>query len=157
MILLEKSRLFLWMLLLCSASFAYGATDSTSTKHPKDNRTVAEMTAKGNKVFVTANHMYSKLHMQEYLREWGYWEVVDKREDADFILQVISDEITVSEHKAYAVINEPVSGKARYKTGSVNTLASISFHGRKAVIRRLFRWIKDTIEEGEKYNDRVMY
>ena len=149
------TSLKLYFLLLIS--FFYTNTLYSQGKNKKDNLTVAEMTAQGNKVFVTANHQYTKEHAVRYLEEWGYWTVVKKREQADFVLQIISEPIMVSEHKAYAIINEPVSGKARYRTGTVNTIASISYHGRKAVVRRLIDLIRDTIEEAEGPNARVLY
>lgn len=134
-------HLFLLLVLQLSSLLTY-AQDNTLS--------VAEMTAEGNKVYITANHEYTKLHAIHYLKEWGYWRVVEDRKDADFVLQIISKPLMTSEHKAYAVINEPLSGKARYRTGTVNTMGSITFHGRKAVVRRLITlMLRDEIEKVE--------
>lgn len=106
---------------------------------------MSELIPYGSKVYVTANHKYSKEHLIRYLEEWGYFKIVEKREDSDFTIQVFSEQAMASEHRAYAIINESTSGKVLHKTKWVDTFGSISYHGRKAVMRRLYKLLQKTV------------
>ena len=127
-----KQLIFLFLLLLSVPGYC-------------QEEKLSETMPAGSKVYVTANHKYSKLHLIRYLEEWGYWKIVEEREESDFVIQVFSEQTMTSEHRAYAIINEAKSGKAIHKTRKVDTFGTISYHGRKAVMRRLYKLLQKTV------------
>src|SRR5690606_38798911 len=125
-----KQFIFLFLLLLSLAGYCQEDLSGTMPR--------------GSNVYVTANHKYSKLHLIRYLEEWGYWKIVDNREESDYVIEVYSEPTMASEHRAYAIINEVKSGKVIHKTRKVDTFGSVSYHGRKAVMRRLYKLLQKT-------------
>lgn len=104
----------------------------------KDKEKFFEMTKPGNKVYITSENEPLAIHAKKELRSY-HWKIVDKLEDADFVLYIDDSRIMVSEMSARIVYIDPKTERPFYKTHAVNTLARFSYHAKKGVVRKLIR------------------
>ncbi len=120
-------------------------TSSAQAQEVYNQERLKQVTKEGTKVYVSANKDNAEAHTKEVLRNWGHWEVVDNKGDADIIFKVKSNQVFMSENVASAVIYDAKTGEKLYKTKNVNTFGRISYHSRKAVIKKLVRKVKNKL------------
>ena len=87
---------------------------------------------RGNKAFVVSIDNGAIIHGQDALRGWGYWQVVDKQDDADIIVNFkihhiamgmgidFKGYIEVSDAKTHKVLLETESLDSSFKGGGFN-------------------------------------
>lgn len=140
---MKKTILLLLLQLFTVSLFAQedDEFEETTVSYKHNNDVCYRLTKEGAKVYVEANTEATEIHTQNLLDRWGFWEVVSSKKKADFIMRVKSKG-GMSEYMAYAVLIDKQTGKVFYKTPLVNTFGRISFHGKKAVIKKVIRKIK---------------
>lgn len=132
---------------------AFSQEDFPEEKDYVHNREVCSLlTQKGSKIYVEANNDATEIHAQNILEKWGFWNVVSKKSGADIVMRIKSKG-AISEYMAYAVFIDNKTGSVFYKTPLVNTFGRISFHGKKAVIKKVVRNMKHHLSKHQDYDE----
>ncbi len=76
--------------------------------HTKETRTVKELLAKGNKVFIQCKDNGGSIHTHDALSTWNYWEITESIEKCDFILNM--DISLKGKAEAHITILSPIDG-----------------------------------------------
>lgn len=97
-----------------------------------------ELTKKGNNVFVISDVENVDIHARESLKKWNYWNVVDNRDNADFILDFVLS-FTWPDYYGFVRFVDPETGKAFYISGRVNTVMSWDFNTKRAVVNKIIK------------------
>lgn len=103
-------------------------------------QTVSPLLKRDAKVFVVSLDKGAVIHGQDALREWNYWKVVDKQDDADIIVNFKIHRVFSYSFKGYAEVSNAKTHDVLLKTKSYNTtwkLNNHSFNGKKVVVNRL--------------------
>lgn len=83
-------------------------------------------------------------HGNDDLNYWGYWRVVDRKEDADYVVDYKIERIGTHSFKGYVQIKDARSNAVVFATRSVNTVMSMrGFNHKLTIIRRLTEMIKE--------------
>lgn len=97
-----------------------------------------ELTKMGNKVYLDCDYPNAKKHASKYIQNWGYWNIIEKREDADFILKLVLKR-KWPDYGGYAQFIDPKSNIVIKETNKVNTVMSMSFNIEKAGVKKIIR------------------
>jgi hypothetical protein len=96
------------------------------------------LSKKGNKVFLESEVPNATIHATNYIRNWGYWIVTDKRSDADFILKFVLIK-SWPDYFGLAQFIDTKTNKIYYQTKKVSTEWNMDFNSKRGVIDKIFR------------------
>lgn len=121
---------FLLISIICSMSL-YGQNPKNS-----DLPYFHELTKTGNKVFLECDVPNSLIHASNYLNKWGYWNIVTKKEDANFVLK-FTLVLAWPDYIGFAQFIDPKSNEILKETKRVNTIMSMDFNTKRGVIKKI--------------------
>ncbi len=99
----------------------------------------SQLTKAKNKVFIEATDKNVIIHATKALGAWGYWIITDKKEEADFILNFSYQFTGLGDVFGYAEFVNPENGNVLKTTKEVNSMMSMDFNAKRAVINKLVK------------------
>jgi len=119
-----------------------GEIETYNKKKPNLNSENTEdlfvlLTKKGNKVYVDSKNRNAIIHARSELQIWGYWIIVDRKEDADFILNFNIRFGGLGDAFGNANFVDPKTNKILKSTKQENTITSWDINPKRGVIIRI--------------------
>lgn len=122
--------------------------DNTTTSSEKPPVSNTNLLKRGNKVFVVAPDKGAVTHGNEELNYWGYWQVVDKKEDADIVVNYRIKRIHTYKFKGYADVEDAKTGKVILTTKKANTTWSMKGYNHKVtIVGHLTKILREEIDK----------
>lgn len=122
---MKRTILTIALALLCGCSFGQQSPEN--------------LIKEGNKVYVTGRDKADTKRLKQKLQDFGYWVVVDKKSEADFIANIVGHHAFIGVYKARVEFVDPATGKTFYRSKNVNTWTRFTFHAKKAAVKKLMR------------------
>ena len=97
-----------------------------------------QLTKKGNKVYIDCPVPNAIIHATKYLNEWGYWSIIDNKEQADFILKLVLI-LSWPDYFGYAQFIDPKSNSIIKQTKKVSTGMATDPNTKRKVIEKIIR------------------
>ena len=98
-----------------------------------------EKTSRGKKVFIDAVDGNGIIHATRNLRRWNYWVITEDKSEADFILDFIYRFGGLGDAFGYAQFIDVKSGMVIKTTEDVNTVLSMDWNPKRAVIDKIIK------------------
>ncbi|BAX82445.1 hypothetical protein [Labilibaculum antarcticum] len=99
----------------------------------------SQLTKAENKVFIESTDKNGTIHATKALASWGYWIITDDKEEADFILNFTYRFVGVGDVFGYVEFLNPENGNIMKTTKEVNSMMSMDFNSKRAVIKKLVK------------------
>lgn len=135
--------------IILSSSFTYAVdtiktisgeiTPSEVSSNTIDIDEFSELSKAKNKVFIESTDKNVVIHATKALGSWGYWIITDNKEDADFILKFTHRFTGLGDVFGYAEFLNPKNGDVLKKTKEVNSMMSMDFNSKRAVIKKIVK------------------
>lgn len=93
------------------------------------------LTKKGNNVFITSENANAIIHAKETITAWGYWKIVSKEEEADFVLK-LNVRYAIDAYSDAKFIN-PNTNAVVYITKEASSVGSPDFNSKRAAVQNL--------------------
>ena len=99
----------------------------------------SQLTKAKNKVFIESTDKNVVIHATKALGGWGYWTITENKEEADFILNFSYQFTGLGDVFGYAEFLNPENGNVMKTTKEVNSMMSMDFNSKRAVINKLVK------------------
>jgi hypothetical protein len=125
-------------------SYQNGEIDNFATPPEENNAGDNDLTLlhslskKGNKVFLESEVPNATIHATNYIKDWGFWIVTDRRADADFILKFVLIK-SWPDYYGLAQFIDTKTNKIYYQTKKVSTEWNMDFNSKRGVIDKILR------------------
>ncbi|PCH71693.1 MAG: hypothetical protein COC06_00135 [Bacteroidales bacterium] len=99
----------------------------------------SQLTKAKNKVFIESTDKNGVIHATKALGRWGYWIITKNKEEADFILKFSYKFIGLGDVFGHAEFLNPENGNVLKETKEVNSIMSMDFNSKRAVINKIVK------------------
>jgi hypothetical protein len=105
---------------------------------------VYEIAKNGNKVFLESHDTNAVVHVKNAIESWGYWNVVDNKKEADFVLKFFLRFEGAGVCITNATFVDPKTDKILYSTKEVTSVKKakgFDFNTKRSAMRQIVEQI----------------